>query len=115
MGMMNPMGMMGMSGMGGMGMGAMGPMALQQILQQSMLGQSQAQLALLLPVDLIQQALIPNGHLAEIAQTCSLNIDLGAEISGMRQVTLTGTVAANAMAAYFLQERSLQYAGGKMA
>jgi hypothetical protein len=115
MGMMNPMGMMGMAGMGGMGMGAMGPMAFQACLQQSMLGQHQAQLMLMLPVDLLQQALIPHGHLAEIANTCSINIELGAEVSSMRQVSLKGTVAANAMAAYFLQERSLQYTGGKMA
>merc|ERR1719424_1399854 len=108
---MGQMGMMGMGGMGGMGMGAMGPMAFQAVLQQSMLGQHQAQLLLLLPVDLVQQALIPHGHLAEIAQTCNIGIDLGDELSGMRQVSLTGTVAANAMAAYFLQERSLQYTG----
>lgn len=117
MGMMNgmggPMGMMGMGGMGGMGMGAMGPMAFQAMLQQSMMGQHEAQLAVLLPVDLIQQVLIPHGHLAEIAQTCNISIDLGAEISSMRQVSLRGTIAANAMAAYFLQERSLQYTGGK--
>merc|ERR1719215_1712401 len=100
-------------GMGGIGMGAMGPVAFQAVLQQSMLGQHQAQLALLLPVDLVQQALIPRGHLAEIAQTCNIGIELGNELSGMRHVSLTGTVAANAMAAYFLQERSIQYTGGK--
>merc|ERR1719163_1653205 len=101
------MGMMGMAGMGGMGMAAMGPMAFQAMLQQSMLGQHQAQLALLLPVDLLQRALVPHGHLAEIAQTCNINIDLGVELASMRQVLLTGTVAANAMAAYFLQEQSI--------
>merc|ERR1719161_181089 len=114
MSMMSGMGPMGMMGMGAMGMAGMGPMAFQAMLQQSMLGQHQAQIAILLPADLIQQALIPDGHLSQIAQTCSISIDLGAEISGMRQVSLAGTVAANAMAIYFLQERSLQYTGGKM-
>merc|ERR1719316_2081767 len=104
-----------MAGMGGAGMAAHNPMAFEAALQGSMLGQHQAQLALLLPAELLQQALIPHGHLAEIAQKCNINIDLGAELSSMRQVSLTGTVAANAMAAYFLQERSLQYMGGKMA
>lgn len=121
MGMMNgmgPMGMMGMPGMGGpMGMGAMsGPMALQAVLrQQSMFGQQQTQLSLLLPVDLLQEALIPHGHLSEIANTLNINIQLGDQVASMRHVMLSGTVASNAMAAYFLQERSLQYMGGKMA
>merc|ERR1719424_2117528 len=99
--------------MGSMGMGNMGPMAFQAVLQQSMLGQQQTQLALLLPVDLVQQVLIPHGHLADIARTCNINIELGAEFERMRPVSLTGTAAANAMAAYFLQERSSQYMGGK--
>merc|ERR1719263_1620337 len=105
---------MGMAAMG-MGMGGMGPMAFEAALHNSMLSQHQAQLALLLPVDLLQQSLIPQGHLADIAQKCRITIDLGAEVSpSMRQVSLTGTVAANTMAAYFLQERTLQYTGGKM-
>merc|ERR1711865_13123 len=110
------MGMMGMAGMsGGMGMGgATGQMAFQTVLQQSILGQHPAQLAVLLPQDLLQQSLIPHGHLAAIAQTCNINMELGGEHSGMRQVTLTGSVIANAMAAYFLQERSQQYMGSKM-
>merc|ERR1719265_1437976 len=119
MGMGNPMMGMGMGPMGMMGMGGMGtmcanPLAFRQILSQSMMGQHQAQLMLLLPVDLIEQCLIPQGHFSDICQACNINLDLGAEMSGMRQVSLTGTVAANAMAAYFLQERSLQHTGGKM-
>lgn len=114
---MNPMAMMGMGAMGMMGMGGMGamsPMGFEMALQSSMLSQHQAQLSLLLPVDLLQQALIPHGHLGEIAQKCRIQIDLGTELpQSMQQVSLSGTVAANAMAAYFLQERSLQYLGSK--
>merc|ERR1712216_291729 len=94
-----------------MDMGMGGPMAFQALMQQSLLGQHRNELMLMLPVDLLQQALIPNGHLADICQTCNIGIELGAELQSMRQVSLQGTVAANAMAAYLLQEQSLRYMG----
>lgn len=73
---------------------------------------SQTQMILLLSMELLQKALIPFGHLAEIAERCQIRIDLGSEVPpGLRQVSLAGTAVANAMAAYFLQERSLQYKG----
>ncbi|CAE8672298.1 unnamed protein product, partial [Polarella glacialis] len=81
-------------------------------LQSSMMGQCNSQLHLLLPNALLQQALIPNGQLGEIANKCSIRIDLGQEVQpNLRQVTLSGGVAANAMASYFLQERALQWGG----
>eukprot|EP00929_Paragymnodinium_shiwhaense_P016304 TRINITY_DN12457_c0_g1_i1.p1 TRINITY_DN12457_c0_g1~~TRINITY_DN12457_c0_g1_i1.p1 ORF type:complete len:664 (+),score=137.20 TRINITY_DN12457_c0_g1_i1:90-2081(+) len=58
--------------------------------------------------DVLQHSLIPQGHLAEIAQKCQLRIDVGPEVntSGRcKQLTFTGSLVANAMAAYFLQER----------
>merc|ERR1719277_769234 len=84
----------------------------QQALQSSAMNGGQTQLHLLLPQELLQRALIPNGHLGEIAQRCQVRLDLGADVApNRRQVTLTGAVAANAMAAYFLQERASQFGG----
>merc|ERR1719361_2346163 len=114
-GMMGNMGNMGpTSGMdfmhGGMGMLSNNMMGMgneamfRAALQSSMQGQSNAQLLILLPVDLLQQILVPQGHLAEIAQKCGIRIDLGMELpNNMCQVAFTGPIASNAMAAYFLQ------------
>merc|ERR1712217_572527 len=41
---------------------------------------SESQLILLLSAELLQKALIPFGHLAEIAERCQIRIDLGAEL-----------------------------------
>mmetsp|Transcript_123776 Transcript_123776/g.344502 ORF Transcript_123776/g.344502 Transcript_123776/m.344502 type:complete len:141 (+) Transcript_123776:2-424(+) len=116
MGPMGPVGAMGMMGMGGsVGTGG-GEQMLRAIQQFGMIGRFPGQLLLLLPADLLQQALVPHGHLADIAQKCQIRIDLGAEVPpSLLQVSLSGPVAANAMAAYFLQERAAQYggAGGK--
>merc|ERR1719411_2098732 len=88
------MGMIG-NNMCGMGNEAMFRVALQS----SMVGQSNAQLLLLLPVDMLQQLLVPQGHLAEIAQKCGIRIDLGIEVpTNMCQVAFTGPIASNAMA-----------------
>merc|ERR1712110_1098811 len=100
--------MMGMGGMDFMGAGAMGGMTgamgggmggneamFKAALQSSLMGQSSAQLLLLLPLDLLQQTLIPQGHLGEIAQKCGIRIDLGGEVqSNACQVALTGPIAA---------------------
>merc|ERR1719162_2453925 len=110
MGGMNPM-MMGM-GMGGMGgMGAMGnERAFMQALQAS--GINNASLTLLIPVGLINNILIPRGFMSEIAQRSGAQIDLGAEgPSGMKQVTLKGTMMANALASLYLQEKVIQFQG----
>merc|ERR1719277_2246760 len=101
---------MGMDMMGGMGANEA---MFQQALQSSAMSGGQTQLHVLLPQDLLQRALIPNGHLGEIAQRCQIRLDLGPDVApNRRQVTLTGAVAANAMAAYFLQERAAQFGGG---
>merc|ERR1719231_174642 len=97
-----------MGGMGGMGMmGGMGnnEAAFMMALQAS--GINNAQLTLLLPQALLQNVLIPRGILAAIAQRCGCKIDLGNEDpQGMRQVTLTGQMMANALATLHLQEMS---------
>lgn len=118
------MGMMGSMGGGGMGMGMFNPMmgmgmgfgishneaAFCQALQSQ---GTQSQLLLLVPQDLLQKALIPHGDLSAIAQRCQIRIDLGDHVApNMRQVSLSGTIAANAMASYFLQEKSVQYGTG---
>jgi len=109
-------GMMG-GGMDMMGMGMMGGMGASDAMFRQALamggGGSQTQLHLLLPQDMIQRALIPNGHLADIAARCQIRIDLGADMPpNLRQVTLHGSVAANSMAAYFLQQTCLQLSSG---
>eukprot|EP00401_Gymnodinium_catenatum_P070088 CAMPEP_0117518778 /NCGR_PEP_ID=MMETSP0784-20121206/32310_1 /TAXON_ID=39447 /ORGANISM="" /LENGTH=162 /DNA_ID=CAMNT_0005314715 /DNA_START=1 /DNA_END=486 /DNA_ORIENTATION=- len=122
MGGMSGMGMAGMNssmGMGGMGMGGMGMMgmggmgsgnerAFLTALQAS--GINSAQLTLLLPQSLVQNILVPRGFMAEVAQRSGAKIDLGAEgPAGMRQVTLSGTMVANALASLYLQEKAIQF------
>jgi len=128
MGMNGPMGMgmgMGLNSMGAMGspmMGAMGagnPMmggiggssnerAFLVALQAS--GINSAQLTLLLPQSLVQNILVPRGIMAEIAQRSGSQIDLGSEgPPGMRQVSLKGSMVANALASLFLQEKAIQF------
>merc|ERR1712060_620567 len=81
-------------------------------LQGNMGGTVMSQLSLLLPAELLSKSLVPHGHMAEIAQRCGIRIDLGDKVPpDMCQVGFTGSVVANAMAAYFLQERALQYMG----
>mmetsp|Transcript_19258 Transcript_19258/g.57840 ORF Transcript_19258/g.57840 Transcript_19258/m.57840 type:complete len:120 (+) Transcript_19258:1-360(+) len=113
MGAVGAVGGVGMMGMG-VGMGAMGCSegAFRTLLQSSTVGQLPGQLLLLLPAELMQKALVPHGHLADIAQKCQIRIDMGAEVSpNLIQVSLSGPAVANAMATYFLQERAAQYGG----
>eukprot|EP00747_Dinoflagellata_sp_TGD_P168603 gnl/TRDRNA2_/TRDRNA2_195379_c0_seq1.p2 gnl/TRDRNA2_/TRDRNA2_195379_c0~~gnl/TRDRNA2_/TRDRNA2_195379_c0_seq1.p2 ORF type:complete len:111 (-),score=25.10 gnl/TRDRNA2_/TRDRNA2_195379_c0_seq1:85-417(-) len=108
----------GMMGMGGMGMSqeAIFFNNLQQFT--GMAGQMSSQVMVLLPVNLLTNALVPHGHLGDIAQKCNVRIDLGAEVPpNMRQVSIQGTLVANTMVVYFLQERAMQYssmAGSQM-
>merc|ERR1719263_1528977 len=106
---MNPM-MMGMGNPMMGGMGAPNERAFMQALQAS--GINNAQLTLLVPVNLVQNILIPRGFMAEIAQRSGSQIDLGNEgPSGMRQVSLSGTMMANALASLYLQEKVIQFQG----
>lgn len=101
-------GPMGFAGPGCMGMGS--DALFKMMLQGSVLGQASSEMMLLLPNDLLHLCLIPQGHLAEIAHRCEVRIDLRADVTpSQRQVALTGTVVANSMAAYFLQERAFQH------
>merc|ERR1712046_568040 len=108
-----PMGMGGMGGMGNPMMGGMGmnhEAAFMQALQAS--GINNAQLTLLVPVGLVQNILVPRGCMAEIAQRSGAKIDLGSEgPAGMRQVSLNGTMIANALASLYLQEKVIQFQG----
>merc|ERR1711924_438886 len=119
------MGMGGMGGMGG-GMGSMGIMPFlgmgmmnsipggnealfKQALQNSMTAGMSSQHHVLVPNNVLQQALIPKGYLSEIANRCQIRIELGQDVQpNLRQLTFCGGVAANAVAVYFLQERLLQ-------
>ncbi|CAJ1438923.1 unnamed protein product, partial [Effrenium voratum] len=93
------LGMPSLDSFGGMGNEFM----FRAALQSGMIAGSQSQLHLLLPSSLLHQTLIPKGHLAEIAQKCQVHLELGQEVSSLQQVTLRGGIAANAVAAYFLQ------------
>merc|ERR1712039_225679 len=75
-------------------------------------GINNAQLTLLIPINLIQNILVPRGFMAEIAQRSGAKIDLGTEgPAGMRQVTVSGTMIANSLAALYLQEKVIQFQG----
>merc|ERR1719330_1142636 len=108
MGMGNPM--------MGAGMGSSNERAFLAALQAS--GINNAQLTLLIPQALVQNILVPRGIMAEIAQRSGAQIDLGSESpAGMRQVTLSGSMVANALASLFLQEKVIQFQqmqGGQM-
>merc|ERR1712087_926674 len=103
--------MMGGMGMGGAMMGGMGSnneRAFLSALQAS--GINNAQLTLLLPQNLVQNILVPRGFMAEVAHKSGAKIDLGSESPpGMRQVSLSGTMVANALASLFLQEMVIQF------
>merc|ERR1712224_1160170 len=73
-------------------------------------GINSSKLTLLLPVNLVHNILVPRGIMSEIAQRSQTKIDLGPEgPSGMRQVTLCGTMMANSMASLYLMEQSMQF------
>merc|ERR1712187_448325 len=104
MGGMNPM--MGGMGMNPMMMGMGNPMMAAGMNERMFLsalqssGINNAQLTLLIPINLIQNILVPRGFMAEIAQRSGAKIDLGTEgPAGMRQVTVSGTMIANSLAA----------------
>merc|ERR1712217_679988 len=100
MGMGNPM-------LGGMGASG-NERAFLAALQAS--GINSAQLTILVPQNLVQNVLVPRGIMAEIAQRSGCQIDLGAEKPpGMRQVNVSGSMTANALASLFLQEKVLQF------
>lgn len=68
-------------------------------------GRSCSRLFLLMPLNAVHRYLVPKGHLAAIAQKCGVQIDLGGEVPpNMCHVSLTGTMVANSMASYLLQE-----------
>merc|ERR1712232_426978 len=94
--------------MGGGGMGSGSERAFMAALEAS--GINNAQLTLLLPQPLAQNILVPRGFMAEIAQRSGSKIDLGSESPpGMRQVSLTGSMVANALASLYLQEKAIQF------
>jgi len=114
-GMPGLMGGMGGCGMDFMNMGMMGMGANELMLRAALQGQhplqsaAVSQLLILLPDTIIQKVLVPQGYLTEIAQRCHVRIDLGSAVPpNLRQVALSGSVAANSTAVYFLQEKALQ-------
>eukprot|EP00928_Gymnodinium_smaydae_P002503 TRINITY_DN1089_c0_g1_i1.p1 TRINITY_DN1089_c0_g1~~TRINITY_DN1089_c0_g1_i1.p1 ORF type:complete len:741 (+),score=154.81 TRINITY_DN1089_c0_g1_i1:199-2421(+) len=90
------------------------PSHVHQLLANStMCGGALSRLMLLLPRRLTRQHLIPRGRLQEVAQRCGVRIDLHSEVEpdGI-EVSITGTVLANTVAAYGLQACCLP-GGGK--
>merc|ERR1712151_860823 len=99
---------MGLMGGMGMGMGSGNERAFLSALQAS--GINSSQLTMLLPHALVQNILVPRGFMGEIAQRSGVKIDLGTESPpGMRQVTLSGAMVANALASLYLQEKAIQF------
>jgi len=84
-----------------------------QAMEKGMIAASVSPMHILLPKSALQQALLPKGHLTDIAKKCQVQIDLGQELADLRQVTIKGGLAANAYAAYLLQEKALQHAAGQ--
>merc|ERR1719362_1404417 len=116
MGGLGPMGTMsgvgGMSGSVGVLMGGLGggEALFRLATQSSVVCQMSTQMLLVVPAELLQKALVPHGHLVDIAQRCQVRIDLGVEVMpSLQQVSITGSIACNTVAAYFLQERAAQY------
>ena len=65
-----------------------------------------AQLQLLLPANLVRGTLIPQAHLAEIANGCNVHIDLFEEYPmGQLRTVISGTCAANSLALLMIQWR----------
>lgn len=63
-----------------------------------------SRLQLLLPRNVVHDCLVPAGHLAEVARSCKVQIDLCDEVTpNMLRVTLTGTCVNNSLAALVLQ------------
>merc|ERR1712232_573839 len=63
-----------------------------------------SRLQLLLPRNVVQDCLVPAGHLAEVARSCKVQIDLCDEVTpNMLRVTVTGTCVNNSLAALVLQ------------
>ncbi|CAE7466018.1 unnamed protein product [Symbiodinium natans] len=72
----------------------------------SSIGHLRGTLSVLLASDILFSTLVPGGHMQELAQRCQVHIDIVADASlpaSLRQVVLTGSLASNAAAAYWLQ------------
>jgi len=99
---------LGQTGGVGVGMDGSSESKFREALEKGMIAASTNQMHLLLPSSLLQDLLIPQGHLADVAKKCQVQIDLGQTVDKLRQVTLKGGLAANAYAAYLLQEKAHQ-------
>mmetsp|Transcript_66203 Transcript_66203/g.191874 ORF Transcript_66203/g.191874 Transcript_66203/m.191874 type:complete len:128 (-) Transcript_66203:23-406(-) len=72
-----------------------------------------SQLHLALPARTVRERLVPDGHMAEIAQGCRVQIDLHEEVPPDKlRVVLSGSVTANSLAALALQWRIWFAEGG---
>ncbi|CAE7031952.1 unnamed protein product [Symbiodinium sp. CCMP2592] len=72
----------------------------------SSMGHLRGTLSVLLASDVLFSTLVPGGHMQDLAQKCQVHIDIISDASipsSMRQVVLTGSLANNAAAAYWLQ------------
>eukprot|EP00929_Paragymnodinium_shiwhaense_P073385 TRINITY_DN37382_c0_g1_i3.p1 TRINITY_DN37382_c0_g1~~TRINITY_DN37382_c0_g1_i3.p1 ORF type:complete len:318 (+),score=49.27 TRINITY_DN37382_c0_g1_i3:189-1142(+) len=69
-----------------------------------------ARMRILIPCDVVDSALVPDGHFAEVARECGVQIDLvalhfNAVGQKLREVILQGDIVSNAMAVLQLQWR----------
>jgi len=91
--------------MEGLSFGSVGNEAIFHMALRDYSGRSCSRLFLLMPIDAVHCFLLPKGHLAAIARKCGVQIELGGEVPpNMRHVSLTGTMVANSMASYLLQQ-----------
>eukprot|EP00913_Durusdinium_trenchii_P027864 g26126.t1 len=77
------------------------------LLRSASTGSTRTELPVILSSDLLFKTLVPSGFLQDLSCRYQVHIDISADESlpaSLRQVVLSGTAAANAAAAYWLQD-----------
>eukprot|EP00930_Biecheleria_cincta_P062935 TRINITY_DN48398_c0_g1_i1.p1 TRINITY_DN48398_c0_g1~~TRINITY_DN48398_c0_g1_i1.p1 ORF type:complete len:711 (+),score=157.14 TRINITY_DN48398_c0_g1_i1:79-2211(+) len=89
-----------------------GPAVETMLMSSSPLAHVRGQLHLLLPEDLLLKSLVPSGLLQDVSRRCQVQIEVaaGSAPPRLRLLILTGTLASNAAAAYWLQVGATCYA-----
>lgn len=82
------------------------------LMSSSPLAHARGQLQLLLPEDLLLKSLVPCGLLQDVSRRCQVQIDVaaGSAPPRFRLLIISGTLASNAAAAYWLQVGATCYA-----
>lgn len=82
------------------------------LLSSASTGSQRAELSVILGIEVLFQSLVPSGYLQDLSRRCQVHIDITADDSlpaSLRQVILSGSAAANAAAAYWLQVGVLRH------